>query len=213
MSEARRHRRFLAAVFLVLLFWPGRSEAHLVTTGLGPIYDGIGHFFESPEDIIPAVALGILAGLRGPGTGRWTLLLLPMAWILGGLVGINAAAMVVFSRPTLSFIVAVTFLLPGILVAADLRLPVAAVGAVVITLGIVHGFLDGITTVQEGVSRADGFLGLLGIALTLFVLVTLASAGVIALRQPWTRIAVRVAGSWIAASGLLLLGWAIRGVG
>jgi hypothetical protein len=30
------------------------------------------------------------------------------------------------------------------------------------------------------------------------------------LRQPWTRIAVRVVGSWIAASGLLMLGWATR---
>jgi hypothetical protein len=32
----------------------------------------------------------------------------------------------------------------------------------------------------------------------------------VALRAPWTRIAVRVAGSWIAAIGLLLAGWALR---
>jgi hypothetical protein len=30
------------------------------------------------------------------------------------------------------------------------------------------------------------------------------------LRASWARIAVRVAGSWIAASGLLMLGWAVR---
>jgi hypothetical protein len=30
------------------------------------------------------------------------------------------------------------------------------------------------------------------------------------LRPPWARIAVRVAGSWIVATGLLLLGWAAR---
>ena len=29
-------------------------------------------------------------------------------------------------------------------------------------------------------------------------------------RAQWARIAVRVAGSWIAASGLLVLGWAVR---
>ena len=45
---------------------------------------------------------------------------------------------------------------------------------------------------------------------TLFVLVALAAGLVVALRTPWTRIAVRVAGSWIAAIGLLLLGWSFR---
>jgi len=34
---------------------------------------------------------------------------------------------------------------------------------------------------------------------------------VVWLRPPWTRIAVRVVGSWIAAIGLLLLGWGLRG--
>jgi hypothetical protein len=41
--------------------------------------------------------------------------------------------------------------------------------------------------------------------------VALVSALVIKLRPPWTKIAVRVIGSWIVASGLLLLGWAARG--
>jgi len=43
-----------------------------------------------------------------------------------------------------------------------------------------------------------------------FVLVALAAAFVVRLRADWARIAVRVAGSWIAASGLLMLGWAVR---
>jgi len=38
----------------------------------------------------------------------------------------------------------------------------------------------------------------------------LAAAAVVAIRAPWGRIAVRVAGSWIAAIGLLLLGWSLR---
>jgi hypothetical protein len=45
----------------------------------------------------------------------------------------------------------------------------------------------------------------------LFVLVALTAALVLSLKKPWTRIVVRVVGSWIAASGLLLLGWFIRG--
>jgi hypothetical protein len=30
-------------------------------------------------------------------------------------------------------------------------------------------------------------------------------------RAAWARVAVRVAGSWIAAAGLFMLGWAVRG--
>jgi urease accessory protein len=44
----------------------------------------------------------------------------------------------------------------------------------------------------------------------LFVTTALAAALVVALSAPWARIVVRVAGSWIAAAGLLLLGWSLR---
>jgi hypothetical protein len=33
---------------------------------------------------------------------------------------------------------------------------------------------------------------------------------VVAIRRPAARIAIRVAGSWIAAIGLLQLGWSLR---
>ena len=39
-------------------------EAHLVTTGLGPVYDGIGHLVLSPEDWVPVLALGLFVGLK-----------------------------------------------------------------------------------------------------------------------------------------------------
>jgi hypothetical protein len=54
-------------------------------------------------------------------------------------------------------------------------------------------------------------LALLGLVFAVFVLVAIATAFVVQLRQQWARIAVSVVGSWIAASGLLMLGWAARG--
>src|SRR5262245_51625961 len=63
---------------------------HLVTTGLGPVYDGIGHLLLSPTDYVPVIAISLLAGLRGPAAGRWTLFALPAAWLVGGIVGINS---------------------------------------------------------------------------------------------------------------------------
>jgi hypothetical protein len=62
----------------------------------------------------------------------------------------------------------------------------------------------GIATVQREA------LGLAGIGSAIFVVVALVSAFVMSLRTGWMRIAVRVAGSWVAAIGLLMLGWSLR---
>ena len=44
------------------------ADAHLNSTGMGPFYDGLMHFLMSPEDIVPVLALALLAGLRGAAT-------------------------------------------------------------------------------------------------------------------------------------------------
>ena len=56
----------------------------------------------------------------------------------------------------------------------------------------------------------DGLYVIFGMAPTVFIVVALFSSFVIPLRRQWALIVVRVAGSWIAASGLLLLGWTLR---
>ena len=50
-----------------------------------------------------------------------------------------------------------------------------------------------------------------GAAAALFVAVSLVTGQIASLRAAWARIAVQVAGSWIAAIGLFVLGWAVRG--
>ena len=83
--------------------------------------------------------------------------------------------------------------------------PANAVSALAVVVGLVHGFFNG-----AALKQGAGTLGLLGIMVMLFVLTALVCAFVVSLKKPWTRIAVRVMGSWIAASGLLLLGWSLR---
>jgi hypothetical protein len=202
-----------AAALALALAWPARADAHLVTTGLGPVYDGIGHWASTPEDVIPAVALAILAGLRGPLTGRRLMFVVPCAWLLGGLVGMLIASPPELSRPVLSGIISATFLVPGLLALSDLAVPPLAVAALAALVGVVHGFLDAGGLRAEGATTTVGVLQFFGMTAVLFVLMTLVAAWVISLRQPWMRIAARVAGSWIAAAGLLLLGWSLRGVG
>ena len=70
---------------------PGPVLAHLVTTGLGPVYDGISHVFMSPDDLVPILALSLLAGLNGPAAGRSALFALTGAWLAGGVLGFISA--------------------------------------------------------------------------------------------------------------------------
>jgi urease accessory protein len=106
-----------------------------------------------------------------------------------------------------SVLIALSFLLLGGLVAADVRLSLRATTLVAAVLGLLHGYLNGAGMGPPGV----GAMALLGVAFMVFVLVALCAAFVIRLRWLWTRIAVRVVGSWIAASGLLALGWNLHG--
>lgn len=193
--------RFLIGVVIsASLLKPADAAAHLVTTGMGPVYDGIGHLLLTPEDLVPAVAMALYAGLRGRAPGRRALFFFPLAWLIGGFIGLAADTMPVF--PVSAF----SFLLVGILIAADLRLPDNAFTVLAVAVGIMHGFFNGIA-----LKAGPAGLGLLGIMSALFVLVALVSAFVVSLKPPWARIVVRVAGSWVAAMGLLMIGWFFRG--
>jgi len=178
------------------------AEAHLNSTGVGPLYDGLMHFLMSPEDLVPALALALLAGLRGAAYGRRALFTLPAAWLLGSLFGLTAAA-TNGSAVLSSF----WFLLLGGLVVADANLSLRVMTVLAVLLGLVHGYLNGTGMGQSGFA----VVAVIGLASAVFVLTALTAAFVVQLRVPWTRIAVRVAGSWIVASGLLILGWSLRG--
>ena len=85
-ANTNRPLPVLLTVALLLVAYPLRAEAHLNTTGLGPVYDGALHFLLSPEDLVPVLALALLAGLRGATPGRRTMFVLPAAWFAGGLL-------------------------------------------------------------------------------------------------------------------------------
>jgi hydrogenase/urease accessory protein HupE len=173
-----------------------------VTTGLGPIYDGVGHVLVSPDDLLPVVALALLAGLNGRAAGRKALLLLPLAWLAGGLVGYWARV-----PPLPGLTAAASLLLLGVLVAADRRLSAALVAGLAVLLGLLHGWLNGAAISAAGREP----LGIVGIAGAVFLIVALVASQVVSAGAAWARIAVRVAGSWMAAIGLLMLGWSLSG--
>jgi len=188
---------------LGLLAAPGVASAHLVVTGMGPLYDGVSHFGLSPEDILPVVALGLFAGLRGPPQTRAAALTLPAGWLLGGLAGLaglTAPAVIMAASGALMLIAS------GGLLAANLRAGPAACAGAAGVIGLVCGLRD-----VSGVSfDAAHLASLLGMGVAAMVAFIIAGSLTLPLQRIWMIVAARVAGSWMAALGLLLAGWVVR---
>jgi hydrogenase/urease accessory protein HupE len=175
--------------------------AHLVTTGLGPVYDGVSHLIVSPDDVVTVFALALLAGLNGPAAARHGIFAATAGW--------SPAASAAFSSGIAlapASAAAASFLALGTLVAADRRLAPPVVGVLAASVAVWHGWLNGASIAASGVDA----LALAGIVAAAFVVMTLTAAFASARRDGWMRIAVRVAGSRVAAIGLLMLGWSLR---
>lgn len=196
-------RRQLAAAAIAgsALCLPSPAHAHMASTGLGPFYDGVAHLLISPMDALPIAALALLAGLRGPAWGRDVLLALPAASLAGSV----AAAVRVVPSPSPVVAASLTVAL-GALVAADVLVSRRAAAAVAVVLGLALGAATGPAL---GAGSA-AMLFVAGGATATFVAVALLAGLVVGLQATAARLAVRVAGSWIAAIALLTLGWALR---
>ena len=72
-----------AFLVFVLVMAAVPAEAHVNTTCMGSIYDGLMHFVMSPEDFVPVLARALMAGLCGAAHGRRALFVLPVGWLLG----------------------------------------------------------------------------------------------------------------------------------
>ena len=196
MSGKRFLNTLIAAFTLLLL--SQKADAHLVSTGAGPFYDGTAHFFLTFEEILPVIALSLFAGLRGPRYGRWMIAILPLCWIIGGILGFSK------SVPLPAFTTGLVMLLTGALLATDSKLSIKIVIGITALFSFLLGFLNGIEMPNGSI------LEIIGSATAAFIVAVLCAALAVALNHGWTRIALRVAGSWVTALGLLVLGWSMK---
>src|SRR3984893_10841909 len=114
------------------------AHAHLMNTGFGPFYDGLTHLFVTPEDLLPVIALALLAGLRGPRFGQAVLFSLPAAWLVGGFAGLLLAQPI--TLPVAETIVTIAV---GLVLSIDCPLPLSSVACLAILLGLLHGIVNG----------------------------------------------------------------------
>jgi urease accessory protein len=182
---------------------PTPAQAHLVVSGMGPLYDGISHFALSPEDFLPVITLALFAGLRDPAHARALSWMIPLAWFAGGVL-----AMMTLTPPdiTLSATTAALFLLIGGLLAANLPLSIVTCAGLGALLGVIRGMAD-LANVQASPAHT---LTLLGMGVTIFTTFAIAASVTLPLKRLWMIVVARTIGSWLAALGLLLAGWILR---
>jgi len=188
------------AIFALLIALPGRAEAHLVSSGVGPFYDGIAHLFVSPIDLVSTVAVALLAGLTGRRAGKATALTMPTAW----LAGIVFASSGVAAPPMWGGLVGI--LVVGSLVAALPAMASAIPAGLAGLIGLMIGWQNGSAMLDTGTD----WLAALGIVTAVACVMLLVAAFAFTRPDNWQRVVMRVLGSWSAAFALLALAFQFR---
>jgi urease accessory protein len=197
-------RSLAALLFLTVL--PSEACAHLVNTRLGDFYDGILHPLTGFDFALPWLALAILAAFQGKHRGRWLVLVFPLGLLAGALLSV--------ALPRLGFVLLLnvaTFACIGLMLAMALVMPLPAFLALGAIVSLLHGYENG----QEMVAATDRFLFTAGVMAIGYMFVALVTGAALAfLEGPggWRPIALRAGGSWIAAVGIMVLGFQLVGL-
>ena len=189
---------------LAFLLAASRAEAHAVFSTRGPFIGGVKHFFLSLDDVLAALALGIVASQNVAQAANKVFWALPAAWLLGGLAGLAIGEPI----PAAEILTAASILAGGLLAALSLTLSVSLVFLLALLMGALHGLLNGAAMQPDSFGAGLSQLG--GIVASVALAAIYPSTLLEIFKQPWARIVARVLGSWIAATGLLLIGWTLR---
>jgi hydrogenase/urease accessory protein HupE len=185
-----------ALVFWALLAIPQLGLAHSPIEGIDSFYSGLLHPVFVPAHLLLVIALGLFIGQRRVKDNQSAVL----AFLVAVAAGLIAAWFSVGTNIEVFILSAAAFI--GILIVASF-----AVNPYLCALiAALAGFLLGADSAQETLSGQDKFVTLFGSGLGLYLLLLypMAAADVFH-KKSWQRIGVRVVGSWIAASSLLVL--------
>lgn len=187
-------RAALAAALLCLA--TAAAQAHTVLPGIGGFPGGLLHPLLVPAHALTLIALGLLAG----GFVRRKQLLLLVVCAVSALVAFALIAMA-FSATHAETLILCLGAAIGLLLAADLAppVPVAAGLTAAITGAVVFDSVPPVLSASETALSLTGTV-IAGIA------VAAASAWLSgALPQRIRPLSIRIAGSWIAASAIMVL--------
>jgi urease accessory protein len=179
---------------VIALLIPTVASAHPIK-GVGDFYAGMLHPLTALEFLLPWIALALFAGQQGRRAALLTLGIFPLALMSGAVL-----AQIV---PLPAWVPAVNLaLIPlvGLAVAFGLSYPNTVTVLLVTVVGLLHGLANG----SEITAAMSPWRFIPGLAAVAILVLTYGIGLVRSLEKPWTRIAVRVAGSWIAAAGIMV---------
>jgi len=203
-------RALAAGAVLGLAFGADTACAHVASAQAGAFYAGMLHPLTALEHVLPMLALGLLAGQRGLNEGQGVLLAFVVALAASaGLAAPGAAPAWIGWIPPLNV---GSLVVIGGLVAAAWRLPTALLYALALLFGATHGYANG-AALPADLSPPIFALGLVAAALLMAGYGLVVADALSRLKPNWPRVAVRVAGSWVAAVGILVLGMGGKVVG
>jgi urease accessory protein len=182
------------------------ADAHIVALRLGDFYTGALHPLTDLQDLILWAAMGVLAGSLGASRGRWLVLAFPLGLLAG--LGLGRATGFVSAGSAAD---AGVILVLGLLLAAAVRMPTALLCAIAFGLAVMRGAANAGDLGPE----TNRLLFAAGLACAGYAAITLTMAVTLAFRRPeagasmaWRGIAIRAFGGWIAAIGLMMVGFA-----
>jgi hydrogenase/urease accessory protein HupE len=183
----------LAAAAFVLFVQP--ALAHPPPLGIGGFPGGLIHPLFVPAHAMAVLALGLLIGQQA----AWTRLV-AASFVVGMAVGLGVMTLGVVPV-WMNELVLGGALIAGLLAALARPLP-EALGCV---LAVLLGFCIALDSPPEAISLTEANLMLIGTGLGASVLLIAVIAIAARFKARWTPIGVRVLGSWIAASAILVL--------
>ena len=183
------------AVAALLISFAAAAYAHSPIEGLSGFYTGLLHPILATAHLIAILSLGLLVGQHGGAHIRWALPSYLTALALGlAAAGLGAAG----PAPSLLLMAAA---LGGALVALRPTLPPALSLVLALLLGLAIG-LDSAPESSTARERLAALVGSgVGAGFVMLYVVGLTDY----LRQPWQRLGVRILGSWICASAVMVL--------
>lgn len=160
---------------------------------------GLGSFLQAPSHIMLLFGLGLLAGQQGWRGVRTTLPIFVVA-LVTGLILTQISTFAWNQEFILLLLVVVT----GGLLAIRLELPGWSLGLLAVMAGILIG-LDSAPALIPGMKASKIYAALAGVAVGVSLAALLPAVAGLLLRLPLNGIILRILGSWVVASALMVV--------
>ncbi len=192
----------LVSTLVIAIGLPESAWAHSVSSRFGELYGGILHPLTTLQHLVPWLGLGLLGGLLDTRTSRWVLIAFPAAVGVGTLLAGAFPELAVVSYFNLS-----SFVIIGVAVALALTFNTPMFVGFTALIGFSHGYANGNADLA-GTAQVLYVIGVM-VAGYLVIAMTTGVANALSSRTPWGGVAVRAAGSWIVAVGLVFGGFTL----